>query len=260
VLNYIRYFIKADSNHDIHSPFIFKLVTEAFNDKSPYPVYAEIEKIRSRLLKDNTKICVEDFGAGNTLLNKNNHSENERIVKDIATKSAKPAKYAQLLYRLVRFLQPQSLIEVGTSLGISGCYQAVAIPGSKFITCEGCASIAAIAHENFNQLQIKNAEIVIGNFDNIFQQVLNRFVTIDWIFFDGNHRKTPTLNYFYQAVKKINQNTVFIFDDINWSDEMKETWDEIKQHSSVTVSIDIYMMGIVFFNKDLSRQHFVIRY
>ncbi|MEO8147143.1 MAG: class I SAM-dependent methyltransferase [Bacteroidia bacterium] len=258
LLNYLAYYIKADNKHDIHSPYVFKLVTEVFNDNSPYPVYQKIETLRKQLLKDNTKIAVEDFGAG--AKSKSGCYPELHQIKSIAKKSAKPAKYAQLLYRLARFIQPQSLIELGTSLGITACYQAVAATDSKFITCEGSVAIANKAQQNFNQLELKNIEIVTGNFDEIFAQVLNRFETVDWIFFDGNHRKAPTLNYFNEALKKINQNTVFIFDDINWSNEMKEAWNEIKQHSSVTVTIDIYLMGFVFFNKDLSRQHFVIRY
>ncbi len=262
LLNYLIYFFTADNRHDIHSPFVFNFVNDILNDKSPYPVYQKIEALRHKLLKDETEIAVTDYGAGSELIERLQVQSTfvKRSIKNIAKNSAKPARYAQLLFRLAGYLQPKSMIELGTSLGISACYQAVAVPNTRLITCEGSEEIANCARRNFKELKIENAEVVTGNFDYTFREVLNRFETVDWIFFDGNHRKAPTLEYFSIALKKVNQNTVFIFDDINWSTEMKEAWQEIKQNPLVTVSIDIYMMGIVFFNKDLSRQHFVIRY
>lgn len=258
LLNYLRYYFTADTKYDIHSPFVYKLVTEVFEDTNQYPTYLKIEAIRKQLLQDKNEITVEDFGAG-----ANNSQPNNEVVKrinSIAKLSAKPAKYAQLLFRLAKYLQPQTLIELGTSLGISTLYQAAAMPLSCMITCEGSKNIAAIAQQNFNQLQLKNIEIVTGNFDFTLSEVLQRGKTVDWIFFDGNHRKEPTLRYFHAALSKVNEKTVFIFDDINWSNEMKEAWNEIKKHPAVTITIDLYMMGIVFFNTDFTKQQFTIRY
>ena len=48
--------------------------------------------------------------------------------------------------------------------------------------------------------------------------------------------KQPTLNYFNQLLKISTQSTIFIFDDIHWSVEMEEAWNEIKQHPSVTLN------------------------
>ncbi len=264
LFDYVIYYLKSSTEYDIHSPYVFDLMA-VFNDKNPYPTYDRIEKLRSQLLADKTKIVVTDFGAGasNMLadeVNKKANATNEISISAIARKSAKSAKYGQLLFRLCKYLQPKTVIELGTSLGISTMYQAIALPNSHIITCEGSTEIAVAARQNFEQLNLKNIECVVGNFDQTFETVLNRFETVDWIFFDGNHRKEPTLRYFNAALKKANNNTVFIFDDINWSFEMQAAWTEIKQHPSVTVTLDIFMMGFVFFNTDLSKEDFCIRF
>ena len=61
------------------------------------------------------------------------------------------------------------------------------------------------------------------------------------------------------CLESIHNNSIFIFDDINWSIEMQETWAIIKEHPKVTVSIDTYFWGIVFFRKEQEKQHFIIR-
>lgn len=260
VLSYLYYYFTADNKYDIHSPFVYKLVTDVFEDTNQYPTYQKIEAIRKQLLQNNAEIIVEDFGAGTNAVSNNSVRSTAKKINAIAKTAAKPARYGQLLFRLAKYLQPQTLIELGTSLGISTLYQAAANTHSRLITCEGSNTIAAIAQQNFNQLQLKNIEIVTGNFDNTFNNILQQQKTIDWIFFDGNHRKEPTLRYFNLALSKVNEKSVFIFDDINWSTEMKEAWSEIKNHPAVTISIDLYMMGLIFFNKDYSKQQFTIRY
>lgn len=268
LLHYLNYYAKSSTEYDIHSPFVFDLMA-VFNDKNPYPTYSKIEALRNQLLHDKTKLLVTDLGAGSTAFDSKATNQNKKNLPNAATeisisaiarKSAKPAKYAQLLFRLCKHLQPKTVIELGTSLGISTLYQALALPNSQLITCEGSTEIAAAAEHNFEQFGLKNIECVVGNFDQTFEMVLSRFDTVDWIFFDGNHRKEPTLRYFNAALKKANNNTVFIFDDINWSAEMQAAWVEIKQHPSVTVTLDIFMMGFVFFNTDLSKEDFVIRF
>jgi predicted O-methyltransferase YrrM len=258
LLRFLNYYVKGSTKYDIHSPFVFQLMA-VFEDNNPYPTYHKIEALRKQLLNNKSKLVVKDLGA--TSANTNHPiNVNTNSISAIAKRSAKPAKYAQLLFRLAKHLQPNTVIELGTSLGISALYQASALPNSKIITCEGSDEIANVARKNFSQSGTKNIECVVGNFDQTFETVLNRFKSVDWIFFDGNHRKEPTLRYFELALKKANKNTVFIFDDINWSNEMQEAWQVIKQHPSVTVTLDIYMMGFVFFNTDLSKENFTIRF
>lgn len=258
-LKYLNYYFTAANGkgHGIHSPFVFDLVIKVLNDKTKYAAYKEIELQRSLLLENETIITVEDFGAGS-----NKGLTKQRVVQQIAATSLKPKKYAQLLYRLVNYFQPQQILELGTSLGVTTAYLAKANPTATVTTMEGSNAVAGIAKQQFHELQLKNINIVTGNFDETLQQKITETAQpFNFVFIDGNHRKEPTLRYFEQLLVKTDHATVFVFDDIHWSKEMEEAWGMIKQHSSVTLTIDLFFIGLVFLRKEQKeKEHFIIRF
>lgn len=255
IFRYIRYYITAQTKYDIHSPFVFDLLTDVIENNYSYYPYKPIETLRTRLLLDDRTIDVTDFGAGSALT-----PNSTRSIAAITKHSAKPAKYGQLLFRLVNRFQPQTMLELGTSLGISTLYQAAAFTNARLVTMEGCVNTAAIAKENFQQLKMQHIEMVTGNFDNTLPRVLSTFSQLDYVYFDGNHQKKPTLAYFNQCLAKAKPDSVFIFDDIHWSTGMEEAWETIKQYPQVTVTIDLFFIGIVFFRQGQAKQHFTIRF
>ena len=252
---FLKYKLKAKTKFDIHSPFIYGLITKVINDKTKHPCYSPVEKLRAKLLHDERIINVADLGAGSHL-NKNTR----RKVKDICRTAEKNKKYGQLLYRLVKHFQPNTVIDLGTSLGITTLYLSRGNPSGKILTIEGCPETLAIAKENFSKCEAGNIQATEGDFDNALPALLRTNPKVDFVFIDGNHRKIPTLNYFNLLLKHSLNESVFVFDDINWSDEMQEAWKEIKKHPSVTVTIDLFFMGIIFFRKELSKEEFVIRF
>src|SRR5690606_35219993 len=124
--------------------------------------------------------------------------------------------------------------------GITTLYEAVAAPTAKIITFEGCPQTAAVAERNFRKLNRQNIEIVTGNIDETLPERLKEVSSIDFVFFDANHRYEPTVRYFETCLSKAHNDTCFIFDDIHWSDEMEQAWETIRAHPSVTVSIDLF--------------------
>ncbi|HLK27538.1 MAG TPA: class I SAM-dependent methyltransferase [Puia sp.] len=255
---YIHYYLTASNGkgHGIHSPFIFDFVIHVLNDKRDFYAYMQTENLRQKLLSDATLIEVEDFGAGSSL-----SKTNQRKVCDIAKHAAKNKKLAQLLFRIANYYQPKSIIELGTSLGISSSYLASANPESSLITIEGSPQIAEIAKNNFQSIGLKNIQSLTGNFDDVLTDVLKNNKTIDLAFIDGNHRKEPTIKYFNQLSEHSTTSSIFIFDDIHWSKEMEEAWGIIKSSVQVTLSIDLFFIGLVFFRKDFkAKQDFTIRF
>jgi predicted O-methyltransferase YrrM len=255
---YIQYYLTASNGkgHGIHSPFVFDFVKNVLNDKRNYPAWQPIEDLRKKLLADPTLIEVEDFGAGSTVI-----KTNKRVVSAMAASSLKPKKYAQLLYRMVKYYKPGTILELGTSFGITTAYLASAKETSQVFTCEGSAAIASIAKQNFRSLQLNNVQLTEGDFAKTFPALLSNLNTVDLAFADGNHRKEPTLDYFHQLLKHSTPSSILIFDDIHWSAEMEEAWQTIKQHPAVTLTIDLFFIGIVFINPDFKiPQHFSIRF
>jgi len=255
---YLQYYRSSSNSkgHGVHSPFVFDFIKFVKNDKRKYDCYVPIEKLRKALLQDNTTIEVQDFGAGSTVI-----KTNKRIVSKMAASSLKPKKFAQLLFRMVQQYKPKTIVELGTSFGITSAYLASGHPAAKLFTLEGSPSIANIARGNFKALSLKNIELIEGDFATTFEPLLQTLPFIDLAFVDGNHKKKPTLQYFEQLLAKSNEDSILIFDDIHWSSEMEEAWEIIKQNGAVTLSIDLFFIGIVFFKKDFKvKQQFSIRF
>jgi predicted O-methyltransferase YrrM len=152
-------------------------------------------------------------------------------------------------------------VELGTSLGITTCYMAKGNEKATVYTCEGSAAIAAIAKSSFAGQQAKNIELAEGDFARTLQPLLNKIGKIDFAFVDGNHRKEPTIEYFNKLLNHSTPSTILIFDDIHWSADMEAAWKEIQGHPAVTLTIDLFFIGLVFINPDFKvKQHFVIRF
>ncbi|OQX75439.1 MAG: SAM-dependent methyltransferase [Bacteroidetes bacterium 4484_249] len=252
---YLKYLFHSGTKFNVHPPFLFDLLTQVFDDKKIYPAYHNVENLKKQLIKNKQTISITDLGAGSST-NKNP----ERTVSYIARTSSKNKKHGRLIYRLVNYFQPQTILELGTSLGLSTAYMALGNPSSKVTTVEGCPNISGLAAENIKKLSIENINLKTGNFDELLPDILNSLNQLDFIFIDGNHQQEPTIKYFEQCLSKINNDSIFIFDDIHWSEGMERAWEYIKQHPSVTLSIDIFFMGIVFFKKELTKEHFTIRF
>lgn len=255
---YLRYWFTASNakGHGTHSPFVYDFIRKVLINKKQYPEYIQVEQLRKRLKKDNRIITIEDFGAGSRI-----HKTLERSVSNIAKTMAKPAKFGQLFFRMLRHYKSQYILELGTSLGITTSYLALANPNANIITCEGSNAITNIPLENFNQLSLQNITQVLGNFDNTLQDTLNKIPQIDFVYIDGNHRKEATLQYWQILCKKAHNQTLFIFDDIHWSKEMEEAWKIIKQSALVTCTIDLFFIGIVSIQKEIKEPvHIAIKY
>jgi predicted O-methyltransferase YrrM len=176
----------------------------------------------------------------------------------LARHSAKPPKLAQLLFRLVNHTQPKTILEIGTSLGLTTAYLAAARSGARTITLEGCPQTAELARQNLQALPLPNLTLVEGEFSASLPRVLNELQQVDFVFLDGNHRYVPTMRYFQACLEKKSENSVFVLDDIYWSPEMEKAWKEICRHPAVMISIDLFWLGLVFFRKNQPKQHFIL--
>jgi predicted O-methyltransferase YrrM len=257
VLKYVEYIISSSHRcgHGIHSPFVFNLILNVFRNKTSPAVVLKIESIRKRLISSRNIISVQDFGTGSE------KGENKLIkVSEIARRSSVPGKYCYLLAEFSREFGKLSVIEFGTSFGISTMYMAAANPGTIIYTMEGSPAKAEIARNNFREAGLMNIKPFTGSFGQLLPEIEKKGIKPGLVFIDGNHRKEPTLEYYKRMVSISDKNTVIILDDIYHSREMAEAWNEIKKDSKISLTIDIYRMGIVFFRGGMTRFDYKIRY
>jgi predicted O-methyltransferase YrrM len=255
---YFRYYRNASNSkgHGMHSPFVFDFILNVLNNGSHYDPPREIEELRKKMLADKRFINIEDLGAGSR-----DGAAKQKTVSQVARAALKPKRYAQVLYRLVKHYQPQFIVELGTSLGITTAYLSKANPDASITTIEGSEDIMEVAIQNLDNLRCSNIKAVNGNFDTVLDEVLQGYNSIDLGYIDGNHRYEPTVRYFHQFLEKAHAGTILVFDDIHWSDEMEKAWEEIRNHPAVQYSIDIFFLGFVFFRKEFKvKQDFVVRF
>ncbi|MGV6829969.1 MAG: O-methyltransferase [bacterium] len=252
VLQYIKFLFKASNQHGVHSPFIYRLITEGLYQKIEDSILKKLFNYKLQLQKNSTRLEVNDHGAGSKRM-----ATSKRSIAQIAKISGSSRKKIALLYRLSNYFQPEKILELGTSLGIGtyalhqGCRQ------SHITTIEGASEIASFTKGNFRNRAIDKVEFINNTFDDALKTLENQ--SFDLIFFDGHHTYEATLNYANKLLQTHSNNSVWIFDDIYWSKEMTLAWKVIKEIPEVTVTVDLFYFGLVFFRQEQAKEHFKIR-
>ena len=254
---YLRYYLTAANGrgHGIHSPSVFDFVTRVLNDRRAYSEYGPIETLRDRLSGDSSVLVVEDMGAGSV-----SGAGQRRSIRDIVRRSAKSRRLGRLLFRVARHYRPATILELGTSLGLSSAYLAAGAPSARVYSIEGAAALAAAAGDHLRSLGLE-ARIVAGNFDDELGPLLASMAPVDLAFIDGNHRYEPTMRYFEAILGHVSRTAVVVFDDIHWSAEMERAWNEIRRDPRVMMTIDLFFLGFVFIRDEFKvKQDFTIRF
>lgn len=249
---------RARAEHSLHSPFLFTVYTRVVRaDNRREPAFRAVQALRSGMRRSRRIIRITDYGAGSNV-----NSSRERAIGDIARHSSKPARFGRLLFRLIRHFNAKTVVDLGTSLGLTTVYlaEAARLHGGQVFTFEGCPQTAAVAQQNFESLRLPNVTVVPGNLDETLAAQVAALGPIDFTFFDANHRYEPTLRYFETCLANVHNDSVFVFDDIHWSADMERAWGEIKAHPAVSVTVDLFWVGLVFFRKEQPRQHFTLRF
>ena len=252
LLQYIKFLFISTNQHGVHSPFVYDLVTKCFYDKTSYENYKKLKAYKKSLLKSTDTIDVTDLGEGSK-----SFKTNSRVVQQIVKTSSSLDKSMRLMYRLHQYFKPNKVLELGTSLGVATYAMSLGNPESHIITIEGCPNTSKFTESGLTSKSIKNITFINGHFKGVIPTLTEE--TFDIIFFDGHHNKEATLEYFETLLPKAHNNTLFIFDDIYWSKDMTEAWESIKQHPEVTVTVDTFFWGLVFFRQEQAKEHFKIR-
>ena len=252
--SYLKFLWNSKNEHGVHSPFVFDLVTKCFYDSKKYTEYSLLKEYRKSLLKNKNYIEVTDFGAGSKVF-----KSNKRQISKIAQTAGISQKRAELLFRITKYFKPDSILELGTSLGLATSALALGNTKSRIKTLEGCQNTIHQCQLQLQKFNINTVECINTEFSSYLKNFQLPTSNFQLIYFDGNHSKQSTLNYFELLLPTISNESVWILDDIHWSLEMEEAWEIIKNHPRVTVSIDTFQWGIVFFRIEQEKEHFVIR-
>jgi len=249
-----RIFTSHRRGFGIHSPFVFYLVNEVFLKKDDENL-AMIRGWRKSLSQSNASIETGHFGSGSKV-----HGKKPQKLKKIIRFSSITHKYGRVLYRLSREFKPNTILELGTGTGISTAYLSSASPEIRVKTVDADKEKAKFAESALKLLLISQPEITVGSFEGFLLSNLKSISHPILVFVDGDHNYESTLGYFNKILEYKEADTIIVFDDIRWSDEMRKAWDEIRNHSETVLCIDLFFMGIVFFRKGMIKQNFKINF
>ncbi len=247
---FLIHWLNAVDQHSLQAPFIYDFYTRVIKNKPESQKLHAIQELRRNLLNEQTTLTVTDFGTGN-------NKPQQRTVGDLVRKS-NHLKVSRLLYNIANRYKPMVIVELGTSLGLGTLHLAAAAPQSKIITFEGCPETSEKAKCNFKELGVEHIQLVTGTLDKTLGNVLSSLERIDLLFIDANHRYHTTLKYFTQCLPKIHSKSILVMDDIHWSEEMEHAWQQVLQYNDVSLTVDLFQVGVVFFDKSLSKSHHVL--
>lgn len=237
--------------HSIHSPFFFDFYVNVIKASKQDEGHEPVEAIRTSLLENKTPIEMADLGAGS-----HRHNGNTTIAQ-VAKVSLSSVRLSNLYERICHYNDSKYIVELGTAMGINTLYLANN-NSKKVFTFEGSQSLINIALTHFELFDKQNIKLIEGNIDKTLPQFLQATDKINFVLMDANHRYEPTIRYFNQLVRRLNEKSIVVIDDIHWSEEMEKAWKELHKHELVYGSIDLYRCGILFFDPALNKQHFIL--
>ncbi len=248
---YARFLLRAGNAHTLHSPFAFHLYNEVLTADKQYYAFDQLEALRQVLQRNGHTLTVQDHGADPV-------QTRTRRVREMARTSLLPPRQAQILFRLADFLRARTIVELGTSLGLTTLYLATARPHAHIQTFEGCPATAALAQQHFAAFGFPDLSPVVGPLDQTLPAVLPTLDRLDLVFFDAHHRYAPTLCFFEQCLPLAHRDSVFVLHDLYWSPEMTRAWRTLCAHPAITLSLDLFHLGLLFFRPQ-AKEHFSLR-
>ncbi len=252
IRQFVKFYWSAQTIYQMHSPFLYEFCQNILDDQRYFYAFDEIEWIRAGLLQENSLVEASAFGAGSKV-----GEAEQKSVSDIVKNTAISPTFGRLLFRIVHFYKYKKLIEFGTCLGVSSSYLCSPSKEIQLITVEGSRPVAGYAAQVFEHLNLENVGIFLASFDDAIEQIVPEKGPFDLVYLDGHHEKEATLRYFEALEPYISRKGMLIIDDIHWSKGMTEAWKRLQEHPKVTLSINLFQIGILFFDPNFMQKQTV---
>jgi predicted O-methyltransferase YrrM len=211
-----------------------------------------LKVLRNELTHNQDLVKIKHYTEASKVF-QSNHQKISTIVKGEGSSYKKQKQ----LYRITNYFKPKNVLELGTSVGLGSAAMAIASNNSIIKTVEVNKNISDIAKKVFKSYQLKNIQIDTSSFKDFFKK--SNYENLDLVYLDGTCDKESTIENFNSLLKHSHNESVFIINNIYWSKEMTEAWNIIKKQKEITVSIDTFYWGFLFFRKEQPKQHFTIR-
>ncbi|GGF16538.1 O-methyltransferase [Echinicola rosea] len=251
IFAYIRYFLSKVDRHSLQAPYAYKAY-EGLKEFSKNKRSPALEYKRRKLLSNPTEITIQDHGTGSLHL-----KTPLRKISAITRHSSSKPKFS-LLYQYFCSLTPaQVVVELGTCVGVTTSYLAQSAKGEVY-TFEGAVELADVAKTTFSEFT--NIHLVLGRIQETLPGVLREISTVDFALIDAHHDYQATIQFWETLLPSLKKSSIVAIGDIHRSRDMENAWKELKAHDAVSMSMDFYECGILFFTAGIKKQHYTLHY
>ncbi|RWQ56575.1 MAG: hypothetical protein EOS82_03530 [Mesorhizobium sp.] len=176
------------------------------------------------------------------------HGEIMQFTMEQVARTGKTRRWGLFMHLLAREHRSANLLELGTCAGISGSYIGSSPHCRHLTTIEGSPALAELARSVL-PLTVKNPTVVNSLFDEALDVILPTIEPIDFLFIDGHHEKIATIHYWQRIRSKLNDGALVVFDDISWSQDMRNGWNEIVREPHFSHAMDFGVVGVCIYRK-----------
>ena len=243
-------FIRYRKGFGVHSPFVFSLITKVIEEAYPYYSYYDIDLIRKELLFREGKITYADFRKGG--------ERKTQTVAEIVKHWGIKQKHGELLFRLTNYFKPKNILQIGPTVGLSTLYLTTYAKGLKCISLERVPEFTSIIDTCQEKEGRNPIDVRTGSYTDTLPKALNDMPSLDFAYFNTSAEPENNRWLFNECLKQIHKDTVFVFEGIKVSPAMKELWQEVRECPEVSVTLDLYSLGIAIFNKRLHKRNYTV--
>jgi predicted O-methyltransferase YrrM len=236
--------------HGVHSPFVFNLITKVIEESLPFYRFNEIEMERRKLHDCLEKLSYTDKRG----VKEKKHTA---TVSAIVGQEAIKQKQGMLLFRLANYFKYKKILQIGTGVGISTLYLTSYNSDIQCISLEAVPAFADIAKRFLDSEMQATVAIHVGEYQQLLPEALTALQQVDMVYFKSKREQAHTIALFEQVLPHIHSNTCIVFDGIKATQQMRQVWKTICNHPQVTVTVDLYSMGIVFFDPKLHKRNYI---
>ena len=187
--------------YGVHSPFAFNLITYVIYETTPYYKYRDLADEQKKLSSQ-----------------KNRRWGYESI------------KVKRLLFRLVNYAQPVTIVDAGVSAA-SSLYLKAGKEGADY-------TVASDLSELF----------------------LESGTSVDFLYLHDYRRSDFVEEVLRICVARTAETSVFVIEGIHYTSQMRAVWKRIRQHEKAGITFDLYDLGIIFFDKTKIKQDYIVNF
>ena len=241
--------LRYRKGYGVHSPFVYNLITKVIEEKCSYYSFYDIELLRRELYyREEVVTCPDRQHPGRT---------KQRQVGEIVYREAIKASHGALLFRLVNYFKSRHILQLGPNMGLSTLYLTSYAKDLRCIALESVPEFAVIARETFKRAH-NPIDLRVGSYAELLPKALADMEQVDFVYFNTLYEQEHNLSLFETCLRYVHNDTVFVFEGIKASQKMRDFWKAVCAHPEVTVTVDLFTLGIVFFNRKLHKKDYIV--